>query len=140
MNVPSPATSPPTAAERSVSQQIADLAATTTFATLPRQVREHAKLHILDVIGTALAATHFDFAHRALTGLTSLGEAGTHRVIGTPTRLPLRDAVLMNGILAHGLDYDDTHPGAIVHPSSSAFPCALGVAEKLDSSGADLIA
>ena len=36
-------------------------------------------------------------------------------VIGMPVRLPMRDAVLMNGILAHGLDYDDTVvPGQIV--------------------------
>ena len=86
---------------------------------------------MLDVIGTALAATRHEFSHRALQGLRSLGEPGGHSVIGMPVKLPLRDAVLLNGILAHGLDYDDTHPGAIVHPSSSAFPCALGVAEKV---------
>ncbi|HEV7799689.1 MAG TPA: MmgE/PrpD family protein, partial [Burkholderiales bacterium] len=36
--------------------------------------------------------------------------------------------------------YDDTHPGAIVHPSSSAFPCALGVAEKVGATGRELLA
>ena len=47
-------------------------------------------------------------------------------LIGLSDKLPLRDAVLMNGALVHGLDYDDTHPGGPVHPSSSAFPCTLG--------------
>src|SRR5204863_3946977 len=98
-----------------------------------------AKLHILDVIRTALAASRCDFGHRALTGLLGLGEHGSHSVIGMPEKLALRDAVLLNGILAHGLDYDDTHPGAIVHPSSSAFPCALGVGEKMNATGSDLI-
>ena len=121
----------------SISETIAAFAASTN--AVPPDVAEHAKLHMLDVIGTALAATKFEFAHRALAGLSTAGEPGTHTVIGMPVRLPLRDAVLLNGILAHGLDYDDTHPGAIVHPSSSAFPCALGVAEKIGASGADLI-
>jgi len=46
----------------------------------------------------------------------------------------------MNGILAHGLDYDDTHPGGPVHPSSSAFPCVLGLAEFLGRSGKEMMA
>src|SRR5688572_2535200 len=121
----------------SISETIAAFAARTN--AVPPDIAEHAKLHMLDVIGTALAATKFDFAHRALAGLSAADEPGNHTVIGMPVKLPLRDAVLLNGILAHGLDYDDTHPGAIVHPSSSAFPCALGVAEQTGASGADLI-
>ncbi len=94
---------------------------------------------MLDVCGTALAATRFDFAQHALAGISNLGESGNNSVIGMNVRLPMRDAVLMNGILAHGLDYDDTHPGAIVHPTASAFPCTLGLAEQRDASGADLL-
>ena len=140
MTSPAPAVQDPAAAPQSVSQQIAETAARLTYDALPARIRDRAKLHMLDVIGTALAATRFEFSHRALAGLLSLGENGTHTVIGMPVKLALRDAVLLNGILAHGLDYDDTHPGAIVHPSSSAFPCTLGVAEKLNTNGKDLIA
>lgn len=128
------------AAQDSISRQIADVAASTSYETLPENIRECAKFHILDVIGTALAATRFDFAHHALSGLTSIAEGGHNSVIGTGVRLPLRDAVLLNGILAHGLDFDDTHPAAIVHPTSSAFPCALGVAEHINASGRELLA
>jgi len=124
---------------RSISQQLAVLAAGVTWDALPEPVRECAKLHVLDVIGTALAATRFDFAQHALSGLLCVAEGGRNSVIGMGARLPMRDAVLLNGILAHGLDYDDTHPGAIVHPSSSTFPCALGLAEHLDASGRDLL-
>ena len=127
----------PDVAQTSISETIAAFAHRTS--AVPQDIAEHAKLHMLDVIGTALAATKFEFAHRALSGLSATGESGNHTVIGMPLRLPLRDAVLLNGILAHGLDYDDTHPGAIVHPSSSAFPCALGIAEKIGASGAELI-
>ena len=123
----------------SISQQIAEFAANLTADAIPADVRECAKLHVLDVAGTALAATRFDFAQHALAGIMNLAEGGNNSVIGMNVKLPMRDAVLMNGILAHGLDYDDTHPGAIVHPTASAFPCSLGVAEKRDASGADLL-
>ena len=45
----------------------------------------------------------------------------------------------MNGILVHGLDFDDTHPGAITHPSASAFPLALGLAAQRHATGAEMI-
>jgi len=129
----------PAAPALSISQQIAEFAAGLTAEAIPEAVRACAKLHVLDVIGTALAATRFDFAQHALAGISNLAEGGNNSVIGMHVKLPLRDAVLLNGILAHGLDYDDTHPGAIVHPTSSAFPCALGVAENRNASGADLL-
>jgi len=136
-----PATAPEPAAAPalSISQQIAEFAAALTPAAIPENIRERAKLHVLDVVGTALAATRFDFAQHALAGISNLAEGGNNSVIGMHVKLPMRDAVLMNGILAHGLDYDDTHPGAIVHPTASAFPCTLGVAENRDASGADLL-
>lgn len=140
MNAASPAPISSAVSDASLSQRLADFATSTTYERIPERIRERAKLHMLDVIGTALAATRHEFSHRALAGLKALDEPGCHSVIGMPVKLPLRDAVLLNGILAHGLDYDDTHPGAIVHPSSSAFPCALGVGEKVAASGSDLIA
>ena len=136
---PAPAAAPATATTLSISQQIAEFAANLTPDAIPADVRERAKLHALDVAGTALAATRFDFAQHALAGISNLAEGGNNSVIGMNIKLPMRDAVLMNGILAHGLDYDDTHPGAIVHPTASSFPCSLGVAEKRDASGADLL-
>lgn len=136
---PAPASTQPPTSGLAISRQLAQFAAELEYATLPEKIRDCAKLHILDVIGTALAATHFDFGKHALAGLLGIADGGSGSVIGMGVKLPLRDAVLMNGILAHGLDYDDTHPGAIVHPTSSTFPCALGVGEHLDAGGRDLI-
>lgn len=124
----------------SISQSLAAFAAGLEPDAIPQRVRDCAKHHVLDVIGTALAATRFDFGQHALSGLAGIAAGGHCSVIGMGVKLPLRDAALMNGILAHGLDYDDTHPGAIVHPSSSAFPCALAVAEHVDAAGSDLLA
>ncbi len=126
-------------AAHSLSRTIAEFAQAVEYESLPPRLREFARYHILDVVGTSLAATKFEFAHRALSGLTATADGGSVSVLGMGATLPLKDAVLMNGILAHGLDYDDTHPGGPVHPSSSAFPCTLGLAEFLDRSGKDLM-
>jgi len=139
LHAQTPTAQPATTPSPSISQTIAQFAANLTYKSIPKATRENAKYHVLDVVGTGLAATRFDFAQHALSGLLGIAEGGKNSVIGMGVKLPLRDAVLLNGILAHGLDYDDTHPGAIVHPSSSAFPCALGVGEHIDVSGKDVL-
>ena len=129
----------PAAETPALSRTIAEFVQDVDYSTLPQRLRDFARFHMLDVVGTALAATKFEFAQRALNGLSAMADGGSVSVIGMGAKLPLKDAVIMNGILAHGLDYDDTHPGGPVHPSSSAFPCALGLAEFLDRSGKDLL-
>jgi 2-methylcitrate dehydratase PrpD len=136
---PLPADPDRTAQSSTISLALAEFAAALAFDAIPARIRECAKHHVLDVIGTALAAARCDFAQHALSGLLSIADGGSNSVIGMGARLPLRDAVLLNGILAHGLDYDDTHPTAIVHPSSSAFPCAFGVGESIGAGGRDLL-
>src|SRR6266404_2023925 len=73
---------------------------------IPATVQERAKQLILDAAGIAHASTRYDFAHSALAAVSTFG-AGASEVIGMSARLALRDAVLMNGILVHGFDYDD---------------------------------
>lgn len=124
----------------SVATRLASHVSSYRYDDIPEATRERAKYLILDAVGIALASTQYDFAHRILSGLSALAGAGNASLIGMPTGLPLRDAVLYNGALIHGLDYDDTHIRAVVHPTSSAFACALGVGEALDATGRDLLA
>jgi 2-methylcitrate dehydratase PrpD len=105
---------------------------------IPAEVRERVKDLMLDCVGIAFASTKFEYADKALAGLRTLGD-GPRAVIGMPARLALRDAVVMNGVLIHGLDYDDTHIEGVVHASSSCFSCALSMAAEVDASGRDLI-
>jgi 2-methylcitrate dehydratase PrpD len=110
------------------------------LADAPEQVRERAKLHILDAIGVGLASNAYEYAHRAAAGVRALGASGPCTVLGRPERLEVRDAALLNGILIHGLDFDDTHLASIVHPTAASLPCALSFAESLEASGQELLA
>jgi len=123
---------------RLVSDSLATFVSEFVPEAIPEPVRERAKLLALDAIGIAYASTRFEFAQRAHTALSALGGGDAH-VIGMPGRLALRDAVLMNGILVHGLDYDDTYLPGSVHLSASCVPAALGMAAHVDSSGTELL-
>lgn len=123
-----------------ISQRLATFADGFGYERIPDTVRESAKDFILDALGVALASTRYDFAHRILSGICGIADSGDCAVIGMPVRLPLRDAVLMNGALIHGLDYDDSHLRAVLHPTVTAFITALSLCERLDRSGRDLLA
>ena len=122
-----------------ISQELSTFALGLSHAQIPIAVRDRAKHLILDSVGIALASTKYPYASISFAALEQLG-AGTSPVIGIGRRLALRDAVLMNGILIHGLDFDDTHSRGVIHATSSSFPCALALAERDDQSGKALLA
>jgi len=124
----------------SLSQRLAAHAAAFELDAAPADVVEAAKLCILDALGIGLASTTFAFAHRSLAGVAALAGAGDHAVIGTDRRYGTRDAALLNGILIHGLDYDDTHPASVVHASASAVPVMLAEGLRNRASGARALA
>ena len=125
---------------RAIAEVIGEYAANFRYEDIPDAVREQARYILLDAIGIAFASTGFEFAQRAYCALGGLdGDAGG-TVIGMPGRLALRDAVLMNSVLVHGLDFDDTYLIGGIHPTSSCFPSALGVAEHMGASGRDMLA
>jgi 2-methylcitrate dehydratase PrpD len=121
-----------------LAEDLARFALTLRYEDIPAAVRERAKHLILDAVGIALASTTYPFAAVSLAALQELG-TGSAPVIGIGRRLALRDAVLMNGILIHGLDFDDTHSRGIVHATSSSFPCALALADRDDKDGRALL-
>ncbi|BAS08765.1 cis-aconitate decarboxylase [Arthrobacter sp. Hiyo4] len=49
--------------------------------------------------------------------------------VGVQTRLPAAQAAFVNGVLAHSLDYDDTHLPSVLHPSASVIPAVLAAAQ-----------
>ncbi|HJU32317.1 MAG TPA: MmgE/PrpD family protein [Hyphomicrobiaceae bacterium] len=128
------------AAAVSPAQGLAEFTAALRLADVPAKVRARALDLMLDAVGVGLAAGRYPFAARVLAGARALGGEGASTVIGQRDRLPLRDAALVNGVLLHGLDFDDTHLTAIVHPTVTCLPAALGVAEARKASGADMLA
>jgi len=125
---------------RTIAEVVGAYAADFQYEDVPELIREQARYLLLDAIGIAFASTGFEFAQRGYAALvgTDGGAGGT--VVGMPAKMPMRDAVLMNSILVHGLDFDDTYLPGGLHPTASCFPAAFGVAEDVGASGRDLLA
>lgn len=122
------------------SRNLAQFVTNLRFTDIPNPVRERAKLHILDALGLALASHAYEYGPRTLAGVTALSSGGPCSVVGSTARLDVRDAALANGVLIHGLDFDDTHLASIVHPTCTSLPCALSLGELLGSSGREFLA
>ena len=121
-----------------ISEQLAQFVAGVHCTDIPADVRERARYLMLDAVGIAFASTKCEYARRALDGYASL-DKGNAIVVGMNERLTVRDSAAMNGVLIHGLDYDDTHLEGVMHVSSSCFPCAYGMAQQTAGSGSDLL-
>ena len=107
---------------------VGGFAARTTLDDIPADVLERARHLVLDAVGLAFASTSHPFSGVALRALTAFGGAGEQPVLGLAERLPARDAAVLNGVLIHGMDFDDTHIPAVTHVSAAALPAALAAA------------
>jgi 2-methylcitrate dehydratase PrpD len=123
-----------------ISERLADFTAGLALGAVPDAVALRAKHLVLDGLGCAFAARGEPFAGRIAGAVARLAGEGPRRAIGMAHRLPLRDAAVVNGMLMHGLDYDDTHAAGVVHLTVVALPAALAMAAHTRASGAELLA
>ena len=123
-----------------ISRRLAEFAAAVRYETLPPDVVDSVRDRILDTVGLCLGATPLDTSGMALRVARSWGGPAEATVIGAPDRLPAVGAAFVNGVLAHSLDFDDTHLPSVLHPSASIVPGVLAVAESTGASVADAIA
>jgi len=124
---------------QTIVQRLAGFAASVRTKGLPPELRDDAARRVLDVLGNSLAATSERPAAAVGALVREWGGSGRATAIGSGDRLPEPSAALVNGTLAHSLDFDDTHLPSVLHPSASVVPAALAVAEARGCSGARLL-
>ena len=123
----------------SASETLATFAAELRFDALPTPVVAKLKRHLLDALGVALAGSTMDFGRAAYRVAQAMGGPPACTAIGFRDRMPAVWAALVNGTLAHGLDYDDTHTESVVHVSASIIPAALAACEEARTNGESLL-
>ncbi|HWJ84254.1 MAG TPA: MmgE/PrpD family protein, partial [Cellulomonas sp.] len=118
-----------------VTTKLAAFAAQVGEDGAPAEVRRSAGQRIVDVIGLQLAALQLPTSQAALRFVAQQGGTEQASVVGLAQRVPAAWAAFANGVLAHSLDYDDTHLPSVLHPSASVVPAALAAAELSGASG-----
>jgi 2-methylcitrate dehydratase PrpD len=119
-----------TAAERLVA-----FAQELQLEAVPSDVACQAKLHLLDVIGAGIAAYALEAGLAASAVVAEAGARGPCSVIGMKHGVPPADAAFANGMLCHGLDFDDTHLEAICHVSAVVCPAVIAEAQARKATG-----
>jgi 2-methylcitrate dehydratase PrpD len=115
--------------------RLADFTAGLAFETLPPAVVADVGLRMLDVLGVALAASTQDFAPAIRRAVESDAGLGGCTVLGSDLTVSPPLAILANGALAHGLDFDDTHSASITHASAVILPTVLALGEQAGHPG-----
>ena len=123
-----------------VTDAIARFVTETDFSSISAKTYANAKLHILDVLGVALAGVSTAPAQIALDYCKRLGISSEAAIWGTDAKASVSTAAFANGLFAHALDFDDwdafIHVG---HPTSMIIGAALPLAECIGASGKDLM-
>lgn len=121
-----------------LSEAIADYALNLSLEDVPLEVQRYGKMLILDTLGVAMAAYNLEHASIVRNTVIKLNKTTESSLWGTKQKVSMADAVLANGSLVHGMDYDDTHVAAIVHPSACVVNTAISVGEAAGSSGKEI--
>lgn len=104
--------------------------------TIPEDIRELARRHILDTLASILACRDLESA--TLSRKFALAHSGGSRdatILGTRDRCALLDAILAAAMAAHAAEINDFCPSAFVQPGASIIPAALCLGESRNISG-----
>src|SRR5215467_12168821 len=132
---------------KDITTAIADFVSRGRISDIPIDVRQAAKLHLIDGLGTMIAGRDEEASRAIPDYLRRLDGRGEATVIGVPKKFAAQHAALANGIQGHVLDYDDaqlttlsSRPfGQQTHPTTPVLASALALAEKIRCTGAHFL-
>jgi 2-methylcitrate dehydratase PrpD len=131
----------PMSSSTDLSILFAEAIANTRFDRLPAPAVDAAKKSVLDTLGVILAASGMEaVVHPLLELIKEFGGSPESSLFGVGGRVPAPAAALVNGAMAHCLDFDDRTPRGR-HSGSSLVPAAIALAERRrDVSGRSFLA
>ena len=99
---------------------------------IPERVYKRAKESLLDYIGVTLAGAEAISDKLQAYLQFAEPEAGAFTAVGVKQKMGLKDAVFLNGLNGHALDFDDGTNTGIIHLGSPIFSVLLPLAQKYD--------
>ena len=106
---------------------------------LPPEVIEQAKLHILDTLAAMISGSQLPPGRAAVAFAREYGGNPLATVVGSSLKCGPMEAAMVNGVLAHSDETDDSHSPSQSHPGSAVVPAALALAEKFSIGGAHFL-
>ena len=121
----------------SITKEISKIPNQYNFDQLPSKAITIPKQCILDWVGVTLAGLEDEVGLLLKEELADATQSTS--LLGKGGKASLLNATLINGTIGHVLDYDDSNKLMIGHPTAPILPAVLALAEKLESSGKEII-
>ena len=119
-------------------KQIADYVSELKYTDLGAHTVLMAKFCILDWMGIAIRGSK-EKSSTILRNVVFQNHVDEATILGTNERAAAREAAFCNSAASHSLDFDDLHNPSIIHPACVVVAPAFSMAEKLHSTGKELI-
>ena len=103
-------------------------------APIPEEVMARARRSLLDYLAVACAGAEFQKEKLEKYWEFAQPEEGKFRAIGTGKDVVLKEAVFLNGLNGHALDFDDGTNSGIIHLGSPIFSLLLPLAQRYGKS------
>ncbi|MDI7261100.1 MAG: MmgE/PrpD family protein [Thermodesulfobacteriota bacterium] len=111
-----------------------------SFENLPENVRETAKLCLLDTVGVGIYGSQMEWSKIVAEYAKEYASVAESSVWGQGWKTSAPYAALINGTSAHGIEMDDRSATYDLHPGSAIVSAALAAWEKSGATGKDVIA
>jgi len=118
-------------------ERLAIYALETSYRSFSKEVVHQGKRCFLDLIGVALGGANQPLGKILVRMVKDFGGRPQATVLGHGFKTSVMNAALVNGAMAHALDFDDTNKAG--HPSAPVIPAVLSVAEWKGLSGKSAI-
>src|SRR5688572_27473668 len=118
-----------------LSQYMADAAG----RAVPADVVEKVKYHLLDTLAAMISGADLPPGVAAMTFARTISRDAGSTIVASPLLGGPIDAALVNGVLAHADETDDSHAPSLSHPGCAVVPAALAVGEHLGIDGTRLL-
>ena len=122
-----------------LTEKFAKLVTGTRFGDVPAAGIAKAKDCILDCLGVTIAGSAESIREPVMRYVGAVGGAPDATLAGIGGKTAVTNAALANGVFGHVLDYDDTNQIFIGHGSVVIVPAIFALAEKLGSTGEDIL-
>ena len=106
---------------------------------LPAEVAEKAKQHILDTFAAMISGAELSPGQVALKFARAQASGAVATVVASGVDCGPIDAAMVNGMLAHSDETDDSHALSHCHPGCGIVPAALAAGEQFRISGAHFL-
>lgn len=129
----------PMSNQETAAQRLAQFIRGLEFSDIPAAAVARCRDLLLDQLGCQLIGSIMPWNQPAYRFVKENKSGGPARIVKTGERVPLDDAVLVNGTFAQGCELDDYYDQGGGHPGAASVPVILALAEKQPVSGRDLI-